>query len=63
MRAPLDLVGERGVIERGDPLGLGRLDHADQARSFAGQRHQRERPALGVEFGRDVVVRPRVARD
>ena len=32
--------------------------HADEARPFAGQRHQRERPALGVEFGRGVVVRP-----
>ena len=60
MRALLDLVVERGVVERGDPLGLGGLDHADEARPFAGQRHQRERPALGVEFGRGVVVRPGV---
>ena len=60
MRALLDLVVERGVVERGDPLGLGGLDHADEARPFAGQRHQRERPALGVEFGRGVVVRPRM---
>ena len=58
MRAPLDLVVERGVVQRGDPLGLGGLDHADEARSLAGQRHQRERAALGVEFGRGVVMRP-----
>ena len=60
MRALLDLVVERRVVERGDPLGLGGLDHADEARPLAGQRHQRERAALGVEFGRGVVVRPRV---
>ena len=60
MRALLDLVVERRVVERRDPLRLGGLDHADEARPFAGQRHQRERPALGVEFGRGVLVRPRV---
>ena len=60
MRALLDLVVERGIVERGDPLGLGGLDHADEARPFAGQWHQRERPAFGVEFGRGVLVRPRV---
>ena len=62
MRAPLDLVGQRRIVERRDPLGLGRLDHADEARPLARQRHQRERTALGVELGRSVVVRPRVAQ-
>ena len=40
---------------------LGRIQHADKARTQAGQRHQRERAVRGVEFGRDVVVRPRMA--
>ena len=38
-----------------------RVDHEDQARALAGQRHQRERPGLGVEFGRGVVVRAAMA--
>src|SRR6188472_1444042 len=58
MRAMLDLVVERDVIKRGDPFGLGGLDHANEARPFAGQRNQRERSALGMEFGRGIVVRP-----
>ena len=52
---------ERGRVERAETLGLGRIDHADEARAQAGQGHQRERAALGVELGRDAVVRPRVA--
>ena len=31
MAALLDLAGEGQFIERGNPLGLGRLDHPDQA--------------------------------
>ena len=44
-----------------ETLGLGRIDHADEARAQAGQGHERERTGLGVELGRDAVVRPRVA--
>ena len=59
--APLDLGRQRGGIERGEPLGLGGIDDADEAGAQAGQWHQRERAALGVELGRDAVVRPCVA--
>ena len=52
MGAALDLGGKRARIERAEVLGLGRIDHADQARAQAGQGHQRERPGLGVELGR-----------
>ena len=58
MRAPFELGRERIVIERREPLGLRRLDHADDARTRARQRHQRERSAFGVELGRDVTMRP-----
>ena len=61
MRAPLDLGRQRVGVERAEPLGLGRIGHADEARAQAGQGHQRERAGLGVELGRDAVVRPRVA--
>ena len=37
-----------------------RVEHADQARSPAGQRDKRERSGLGVEFRRRVLMRPRV---
>src|SRR5262249_18023875 len=60
MRAPLDLVVERGVVERGELFRLDWLDHANQAGPAARQRHQRERSALGVEFRRSIVVRSRV---
>ena len=61
MGAALDLGRERARIERAEMLGLGGIDHADQARPQAGQGNQRERAGLGVELGRDAVVRPRMA--
>src|SRR5215469_631629 len=39
-----------------------RGDHADQARSAAGQRHQREWTFLGMEFSRRILVRPRMRK-
>ena len=57
-----DLDRERGIVERAQALGFRRIDHPDQARALARQRHQRERAGRGMEFGRDVVVRPRVAK-
>ena len=63
MGAPLDLGGERvGHRARQMRAASRRIDHADQARAPAGQGHQRERAGLGVEFGRGVVVRPRVTK-
>ena len=46
------------VGERGEARGVGRIDHEDQARASPRERHQGERPGLGVELGRGVVVRP-----
>ena len=60
MRGALDFRREFRVVERLDGVGLCRIEHPDQARALARQRHQRERPARRVEFGRGVVVRPRV---
>ena len=60
MRAPLDLGRQRGGVERGKPFGLIRIGHAHKARAQAGQGHQRERAGLGMELGRDAVVRPRM---
>ena len=60
MRGALDLRRQLGVVERGDGVGLRRIEHPDQARAQARQRHQRERPARRVEFGRGVAMRPRV---
>src|SRR5262249_33535343 len=36
--------------ERGEAFRLVRLDHADEARTIARQRHDRERTSLGVEL-------------
>ena len=60
MGAALDLAGKFCVVHRDKFGGVGRVEHADQARTPAGQGHERERPAFGVEFGRCVVVWPRV---
>ena len=49
------------LVERGERVGFRRIDHPDQARALARQRHQREWSVGGVEFGRGVAVRPRVA--
>ena len=51
---------ERRVVHRRNLGRAGRFEHADQARTPAGQGNERERAALGVEFGRCVVVRPGV---
>ncbi len=61
MRAALGLARQRLVVERMQVLGLGRIDDADHARTQPRQRHERERPGLGVELGRDVSMRARVA--
>ena len=53
---------ERLGVERQQVRGRRRVDHADQARPQAGQRHQGERAGLGVELGRDVVVRAGMAQ-
>ena len=42
MRAPLDLGRQSGVVERGEVVGVGRIEHPDQARALPGQRHERE---------------------
>src|SRR5262249_22518037 len=48
--------------ERGEAFRLVRLDHADEARTIARQRHDRERPSLGVELGRYAAMRTRVGK-
>ncbi len=60
MRAPLDLHGQLGVAERMQARDLGRIDHEYQARAPPRQRHQGEGAGLGMEFGRDVMVRTAV---
>ena len=60
VRSPFDLRGELGIGKRREAGRLGRVDHEDQARALAGQRHQRERTGFGVEFGRGVAMRPRM---
>ena len=60
MGAALDLGRKLGIVHRRKLGGARRIEHADQARTPAGQGNQRERAALGMEFGRCVVVRPGV---
>ena len=60
MRAALDLARQFRVVHCGKLSGAGGIEHADQARTPAGQGHEGERTAFGVEFGRRVVMRPRV---
>ena len=60
MRAAFDLARQLRVVHRDKFGGVSGIEHANQARTPAGQGHQREGPAFGVEFGRCVVMRPRV---
>ena len=60
MRAALDLGRECGVARCGESRRVVGIEHANQARTSAGQGHERERAAFGVEFRRNVVVRARV---
>src|SRR4029077_1585813 len=51
MGAALDLAGEFRVVHRGKFGGVGRVEHADQARTPARQGYERKWPAFSVEFG------------
>jgi propionate CoA-transferase len=64
--AALDFKAELTVIEGVQPYGLIGLDDPNEARAIALERHQGERPALGVEFGRSIAMRsavPEIQRD
>jgi predicted permease len=53
----LDAPRQRLVGKRGERFGFGRSHHPDEAGAAAArQRHLRERPGLGVEFGGDGFV-------
>ena len=60
MRAALDLDGELRVGHGGHARRAFRIEHANQARTPAGQGNKRERTGLGVKFRRCIVVWPRV---
>src|SRR4051794_34374620 len=62
MRAALDLGGQRKHIKRAQILRDLRLQHADEARAETGEGHQRERPGLRVELGRDSIVWARMRK-
>ena len=57
MRGALDFGRERGVVERLDRVGLRWIEHPHQARAQTRQRHQSERTARRMEFGRGVMMR------
>ena len=57
MRARFELEPEFVGIEPDQAIGRPWRDDADEARTLAGQGHERERAAFGVELGRGVVMR------
>ena len=51
IRRALDFVAQFGVIDICKFVGRPRVEHPDEARSIARQRHERERPAGGMKLG------------
>src|SRR5581483_4975938 len=60
MDGAFDCRRQLGVVERGRFVGDMRREHPDEARAVAGQRHDGALAGWRVEFGRGVVMRPRV---
>ncbi len=60
MRAAFDLDGKLRVRHGEQRRRARRVEHADKARSPAGQGNEREWSMLGVEFRRRIVMRPGV---
>ena len=57
MSALLQNQSERCIVERLQSGGILAVGHMHKARAVAGQRHQRERSAGPMEFGRDAMMR------
>src|SRR5262249_16006347 len=60
--AALDFSGQSQIVHGRKLFAVVRRDHADQARTVAGERDQREWTFLGMKFSRRIVVRPRMRK-